>query len=225
MRAKATLILLALLVAACGGSTDSTSTTEAAADTTTSVAAPETTTTTTTAPAPETTTAEAQTTTTVAAAEGAQFVLSTVVLGDGAMVVITNIGSESGNLGGYALCQRPSYFTLSDFEVPAGQSVAISLGGDTFEPPDGALVIDEVARISALSPDSGEVGLYSISSFSTSDAILGYVEWGSSGHGRSSVAVAAGIWETGGFVETTAETTTLTADLLPPAESGDWSAS
>ncbi|MCZ6662935.1 MAG: hypothetical protein O6951_08430, partial [Actinobacteria bacterium] len=218
------------------GSADSTSTTEAAADTTTSVAAPETTTTTTTgpapetttttsAPAPETTTTEAQTTTTVAAEEGARFVLSTVVLGDGAMVVITNIGSESGNLGGYALCQRPSYFTLSDFEVPAGQSVAISLGGDTFEPPDGALVIEEVARISALSPDSGEVGLYSISSFSTSDAILGYVEWGSSGHGRSSVAVAAGIWETGGFVETTAETTTLTADLLQPAESGDWSAS
>ena len=64
-----------------------------------------------------------------------------------------------------------------------------------FEPPDGALMIDEVARISALSPDSGEVGLYSISSFSSSDAILGYVEWGSSGHGRSSVAVAAGIWD------------------------------
>jgi hypothetical protein len=222
MRAKATLILLALLVAACGGSTDPTSTTEAAADTATSVAAPETTTTT---PAPETTTTEAQATTTVAAGGGAQFVLSTVVLGDGAMVVITNIGSESGNLGGFALCQRPNYFTLSDFEVPAGQSAAISLGGEIFEPPDGALVIDEVARISALSPDSGEVGLYSISSFSTSDAILGYVEWGSSGHGRSSVAVAAGIWETGGFVETTAETTTLTADPLPPAESGDWTTS
>lgn len=224
MRAKATFTLLALLVAACGGSADTTSTTEAAAATTTTAPAPQTTTaaaaTTTT-----TTTTEAQTTTTVAAAEGARFVLSTVVLGDGAMVVITNIGSESGNLGGYALCQRPSYFTLSDFEVPAGQSVAISLGGDTFDPPDGALVIEEVARISALSPDSGEVGLYSISSFSTSDAILGYVEWGSSGHGRSSVAVGAGIWETGGFVETTAETTTLTADLLPPAESGDWSAS
>lgn len=222
MRAKATLILLALLVAACGGTTDSTSTTEAAADTTTTVAAPETTTTTTAA---TTTTTEAQTTTTVAAGGGAQFVLSTVVLGDGAMAVITNIGSESGDLGGFALCQRPSYFTFSDFEVPAGQSAAISLGGDTFEPPNGALVIEEVARISALSPDSGEVGLYSSPSFSSSDAIVGYVEWGSSGHGRSSVAVAAGIWETGGFVETAAETTTLTADPLPPAQSGDWSAS
>ncbi len=224
MRAKATFTLLALLVAACGGSADTTSTTEAAAATTSTAPAPGTTTAA-AAATTATTTTEAQTTTTVAAEGGAQFVLSTVVLGDGAMVVITNIGSESGNLGGHALCQRPSYFTFSDFEIPAGQSAAISLVGETFEPPDGALVIEEVAQISALSPDSGEVGLYSISSFSTSDAILGYVEWGSSGHGRSSVAVGAGIWETGGFVETTAETTTLTADLLQPAESGDWSAS
>ena len=52
-----------------------------------------------------------------------------------------------------------------------------------------------------LTIDEGEIGLYNGNGFSDPDAILSYVEWGETGHGRSAVAVSAGIWQEGDFVE------------------------
>ena len=57
----------------------------------------------------------------------------------------------------------------------------------------------------------------------SSTASLSYVEWGKSGHERSSVAVNAGIWPDNAFVETTAGTTRI-ASNLPATSPDDWAA-
>ena len=218
MRVNATLAVLALLAVACGGAAATTTTTEATgpAATTTTIAI------TTTTQAPATTAAEATTTTQAPATSGAVFVLSTVTFGAGPMIVITNIGDEAGNLGGHWLCQRPSYWEFPNVEVPAGQSVAVSAGGSVFLPPPGALVIEAQATIGGLDPEDGEIGFYEGKGFGDSSAILSYVEWGKSGHGRSSVAVGAGIWADGAFVGTAADTIALFAASLPATSPSAW---
>jgi len=220
MRARSTATPLVLLVAACGGTVAETTTTIARVENTT-IPAPST-----TAPTPgaaTTTTVVAETTTTVpTAASGPRFAMSTVALGDSAMVVITNIGDEAGSLGGHWLCQRPQYYEFPNVELAAGQSAAVSVGGDVFLPPPGAVVIEGTAFIGPFSPAGGEVGFYSSNSFSNPNDIVSYVEWGSSGHGRSGTAVSAGIWLDGAFVETTADSTAIIADQLPAEGPDDW---
>jgi hypothetical protein len=139
------------------------------------------------------------------------------------MVVITNVGTESANLGGHWLCQRPSYQELPDIDIGAGESVAISLGEDAFEAPAGALTIDAALDLGGISAADGEIGLYSSNSFSSAEAIVSYVEWGSTGHGRSSTAVEAGLWDDGGFVATTPDTTGIQQDTVFSMASTGWS--
>jgi hypothetical protein len=213
MRGLITFAVLTLIVAACGteggtATTDSEPTTTVTPETTTSTAGA-----TTSAPAEETTT-------TTPPVSGARFVLTSISLGDGGMVVITNIGDEAGSLAGHFLCQRPSYFAIPDVEVPAGGFVAISTGGNAFVPPPGAITIDEIAAIGTLKPVDGEVGLYTSALFGSATDIVSYVEWGSSGHGRSSVAVEAGIWS--GFVQTTADSVAILANTLPASDAAHW---
>jgi hypothetical protein len=213
MRSLITFAVLTLIVAACGtasetATTNSEPTTTVAPDTTTSTAGA-----TTSAPAEETTT-------TTPPVSGARFVLTSISLGDGGMVVITNIGDEAGSLAGHFLCQRPSYFAIPDVEVPAGGLVAISTGGNAFVPPPGAITIDEIAAIGTLKPADGEVGLYTSALFGSATDIISYVEWGSSGHGRSSLAAEAGIWS--GFVQTTADSVAILANTLPASDAAHW---
>lgn len=220
MRARSIATALVLLVAACGGTVGGTTTSAQQSGTTTtpvpSTATPA------TEPAPTTTTVAETTTTSPTVASGPQFVMSTVALGDSAMVVITNIGDEAGSLGGHWLCQRPQYYEFPNVELAAGQSAAVSVGGSVFVPPPGAIVIDGTAFLGPLSPAGGEMGLYSSNSFGNPNDILSYVEWGASGHGRSATAVSAGIWAEGAFVGTTADSTAIIADQLPAVGSDDW---
>lgn len=213
MRARATLVALTLIVAACGTAGETATTAESEPITTVT---PETTSST----LATTTSAAAETTTTTPSVSGAQFVITSVSLGNGGMVVITNIGNATGNLGGYFLCQLPSYFAIPDVEVPPSQSVAISTGGSVFVPPPGAITIDAIATIGSLSPAGGEVGLYSSGNFASSDDIVSYVEWGSPDHGRSSVAIEAGIWS--GFVQTSADNVVIFANTMPATSATDW---
>lgn len=212
------LVGFALVVAACGSDeTVATSTTTSAAETTTTAAAE---TTTTGAADAITTTVDA--TTTTASASGAAFAITTVSFGDTPMIVITNAGDATGSLSGHFLCQRPSYWALPDVELEPGQSLAISAGGSSFDPPEGALTVEDIATVGSLSSGSGELGLYSSSDFASSGDIVSYVEWGEAGHGRSSVAMEAGIW--GGFVATSDDTARITAVSELPTRASDWSA-
>ena len=156
------------------------------------------------------------------AAEGAIFEITTVTFG-APMVVITNVGTEPGNLQGHWICQRPSYQELPAIDVGPGESVAISLGGSVFLPPPGTLTIEGQLNIGSIAASSGEIGLYSSNLFGSADAIVSYVEWGSSGHGRSSTAVEAGAWDEGGFVATTDDTAGIQQDTIFSMASTGWS--
>jgi len=153
---------------------------------------------------------------------GAIFEITTVSFG-APMMVITNVGDEAGNLGGHWICQRPSYQELPAIDVGPGESVAISLGGDVFLPPPGALTIDGQLNLGGISADGGEIGLYSTDAFSSAEAIVSYVEWGDTGHGRSGTAVEAGVWDDGGFVATTGETAGIHQDTIFSMAASGWS--
>ena len=208
---------VALLAAACGSSEDTTTTTAAAATTTT--AAPETTTTT---AAPETTTTSAapETTTTEASADGAVFALGEVVFGPEGYVAITNLGTEAGDIGGFQICQFPTYFGIPSHELAPGDTLYVAVGSAADLDVDGE-VIEAGAAFGGLSAVSGEIGLYRSSSFGSTSAIVSYVEWGSSGHERSGVAVGAGIWGEGDRVDVDGAAL-IRAVEAPPLGAADW---
>jgi hypothetical protein len=214
MKRFAMVLALALIAAACGGSDSEPTTTDAGGT--------DTTTTSTTAAASTTTSAQSETTTTTGADSGsAEFVISRVVFGDDGYVSITNVGASAGSLDGWQLCQRPAYFAIGSVEVAPGETVHFTMG--SVEGLSGQ-VIESNGRFGRLSDSSGEMGLYADASFGSASSIRSYVEWGSSGHGRSSVAVAAGIWTEGGFVPVDA-VPGLAAISDVPISPADWATS
>ena len=241
MRRFCIVISVVVAAAACGGddegggegettlpgagttTTASTTTTSAAATSTTSAGASVTTTTTVAATTTFTTEAygfdpdDADST----GSGEATFVISEVVFGGEGYVAVTNVGGESADLEGWQLCQRPSYFGIPSVEVAPGETVFFTAG-------EGAglsgTTVRGGPRFGRLSDSSGEMGLYRDSSFGSAGSIASYVEWGSSGHGRSSVAVEAGIWSEGEFVASEGALG-LVANAEVPTRAADWTPS
>ncbi len=141
------------------------------------------------------------------------------------MVVISNLGSTPADLAGHWLCQRPAYQPLPDLEVGPGQSVAISLGGSVFLPPPGALTVDGPLSLGPITATGGEMALYSDNSFGSADSLVSYVEWGVPGHGRTGVAVEAGIWGEGEFVPTTEASSLISLTDPSAVGAAAWGAS
>ncbi|MTB52537.1 T9SS type A sorting domain-containing protein [Lewinella sp. W8] len=100
-------------------------------------------------------------------------------------IEIYNGGGSTVNLTTYWLCNFPSYQMLGDLTLECGSLMLA---------PNETVV---VSGFNALNVTDGELGLYRTGSFGSSDAIVSYLEWGSSAHRRSSVAVGAGIWTDG----------------------------
>ena len=153
----------------------------------------------------------------------AEIVITQVVFGDGGYVVITNVGGAPGSIGGYALCQRPSYFTLPDIELAPFESVWVAAGdGTALTATSAVAVIPAFGSLSSFNQDDGEMGLYTSPDFGSADAMVSYVEWGSSGHGRSSVAVEAGLWATDAFIEIPDDAFGVQSTDLVPDAPEDW---
>lgn len=106
-------------------------------------------------------------------------------------VTVRNDGDTEVSLAGYALCNRPAYADAPDVTIAPGDTADI-----------------DVSSIGLL-PESGEFGLYSSNNFSSADAIVAYVQWGTSDNGRSSVAVEAGLIAEGDFVDNGGEDFTV----------------
>lgn len=190
-RVVAVVGAFSLLVAACGddGGTDDASPTSAPSDenTSTTTTAPVT-----TAPPPE-------------SGEALEVLqLNVVEFGDDGYVEIINTGGDEVTLAGIFICEFPDYADLGD--VADATTLA---GGDTLRIP--------AAVLGGLSADGGEAALYEGDDFGSSDAMLSYVQWGTGGHERASVAVAAGLWP--------AEDVFVTPDpAFPSIESGGFAA-
>ena len=117
----------------------------------------------------------------------AQVVL-TEVFSDGTFA-LTNTGDTDVDVSSYWACNFPAYEQLENLMVECG-SLVIPAGDE--------LVISGFNQ--NFNVNASEFGLYINSGFSSPDNILSYVDWGTAGGGRSSVAVAAGIWTDGDVV-------------------------
>ena len=125
-------------------------------------------------------------------------------------VEITNIGDESQDISSYWLCNFPAYTQISNLDIVCGDDLILEPG--------------EFVTVNAgfdLDPADGEMGLYTTNSFGSSDAIISYVEWGSTGHVRSSTAVNAGVWTTGDFVAAFSDDNSIEYDG-DGIEDSDW---
>ncbi|MDH3649048.1 MAG: T9SS type A sorting domain-containing protein, partial [Saprospiraceae bacterium] len=127
-------------------------------------------------------------------------------------VEIKNVGTAAQDISSLWLCQFPSYVQFSDMTITCQ-------GGDLML--DSGEVVAFQAPFSFQASD-GELAIYSTNSFGSSSAIVDYVEWGSTGHERSSVAQSAGIWPSGDFVAAFAGSNSISYDGEGDAAS-DWS--
>ncbi len=206
-RRSASLIILlvafALVVAACSSDSEAETTTTQA---TTTSEVTTTTGATTTTPEPTTTTSEATTTTSEDPVDppSATLAISEVGFGSAGYVEITNISDSTASLDGLWLCQQPSYHALSGTLEP-GESLRFDAADST---------------LGALNADGGAMGLYTSSDFASSDAIIGYVAWGPSGHGRLGVAITAEVWTEDSSVDATGASLISTTEPAPISAEG-----
>jgi hypothetical protein len=139
-----------------------------------------------------------------------QIVINEIRASDSA-VELLNTGGSTVNISTYWLCRFPNYSQLSSLT---------GICGDLNLAPGGLVTVD---LNYVLNPTDDELGLYTAADFENPGAIVDYVEWGSSGHTRSTVAVAALIWTDGDFVPSWNECASLEYDGSGDS-SGDWNA-
>jgi len=122
------------------------------------------------------------------------------------VVTIHNYGGTTVDISSYWFCQFPSYVKVSLMAAPITGSTMLTSGAD--------VTITSSVNFGVA---NGEFGLYNNiitnADFGNASKILDYLEWGTSGHTRESVAIAAGIWTIG---------TTITASA-PYQYTGDGS--
>lgn len=226
------MLLAILLTATAACSSPTASTTSAAAST----AAPATTATTTSAPDPSTTTATTADSTTTASPSTTDQTTTTLITGGIPAIrieeivfagepylIIANRGDGAGSTEGHFICRFPDYYELPAVTLLPGERLAVPLGeGDVPELIGVVATADVRSPLGEISAADGEMGLYSRNEFNSDDAILDYVEWGSPGHARSGVAIAAGIWVVDGFVEVPAELLAIVAQAFPTERPEDW---
>lgn len=155
----------------------------------------------------------------------ASFAIGTLIFGDEGWIELVNTGPQAGNIHGHWIAIHPYYLELPSAIVEVGQSVVVSLDPIA----GGEPLVKAATLLPPLSASGGEVGLYTNGSFGDPGAIVDYVEWGSGGHFRSTVAEAAEIWDEtrivpmvgneGGLV-VLGGPVLLDADLAPPSDPG-----
>lgn len=155
-------------------------------------------------PPESSTSSDAETTTTAGEVAEGEFAITEIDFAAGELT-ITNVGDNAASLEGYRLCQRPTYSPVTDDTLEPGESVTL-----------------DASVVGGFDPTSGELGLYKSALFDNPDDIVSYVEWGRAGHGRSATAVDAGIWPADAFVETSADTQTLTTDVGNATSPDEW---
>jgi hypothetical protein len=119
------------------------------------------------------------------------------------VILIRNDGDEDYDLAGHWICNRPNYSELPSEVLAPGRIIEI----DT--------------SVIELSAADGEIALYSSNSFGSADDILRYVQWGSDSHGRTSTAVAGGVWQPGDFVGN--QSNNIESTGSDPISAADWS--
>lgn len=115
---------------------------------------------------------------------------------NGWIEIINNTG-QTVDVSNYWVCNRPAYAALS--------TLSIECGDLNLDP--GEIVV--VSGFDGLDVVDGELALYNTNSFGSATAIVSYMEWGTTGNGRSALAVTAGLWTTGRVLSAPTSTQSL----------------
>jgi len=132
------------------------------------------------------------------------FAIEEIGLGAEGYVTLTNYTDQPASLDPGYLCQSDGCVDLPDVVVEPGAVARIAVG-------DGA-GLDAVALTGAsldLTPSDGEVGLYGSTDFRDPKALRSYIQWGSTPHDLTEVAVEAGLWQVTGYAPSAAHATRL----------------
>lgn len=138
----------------------------------------------------------------------AAFVIEGMTFGDEATIAVGNLGPDPGDLTGYWLAIHPFYLELPSAVVHPDETLVISISPDA----DPDIVLPANGLLPPLSASSGEIGLYASGEFGNPASIVDYVEWGTAGHARTGIAVAAEIWPEGETVATDGASSGLVAE-------------
>ena len=138
----------------------------------------------------------------------AQVIISEV-FADGSFE-LKNTGDQTIDVSSYSICTFPAYNTLSELTVTCG-ALNLSVGETVV-----------VSGFTGYEGNDGELGLYRTTNFANANAIIAYVEWGSSDHQRSSVARLAGLWQANNAAPSFSDTESLVYDEEGNSAS-DWS--
>ena len=124
-------------------------------------------------------------------------------------VEIHNEGADAVDVSTLWLCNFPAYEQIANVTV---------LSGNTTIPAGGYLIV----AWDGIGVDDGEMGLYSNNDFGNADSMVDYMQYGSAGHQREGVAVAAQVWDPGAFVAASAAGQSLTFSGGGATHAEDW---
>jgi len=136
---------------------------------------------------------------------GTLFAIDEVGLGPDGHISLNNFTDQPASIGGLFLCQGSKCFELPNVEVAPGAIARIAVGSGTGL--DG--VVAKGATIGELRPSDGEIALYASKNLNDPKAILAYLEWGSTPHDNTQVAIDAGLWIKGSFAPSAENATRL----------------
>jgi len=145
---------------------------------------------------------------------GSLFDIQEVGVGENGYVTLTNFTDQPATLKGLFLCQGTACFTLPDNTVTAGESVRIALASGNGIPN----VIASNATLGPLNPKDGEIALTTAENPAKPELIIAYLEWGSTPHKLTPLAIKAGLWLDGSYAPTSPNATRL----YRVKESGLW---
>ncbi len=104
------------------------------------------------------------------------------------LVEIKNFGTEMVDISNYWFCALFNYSQLNTLTVDSGSLQLM---------PDATVVLSGFS----LTDVASDLGLYATNTFGDASAMRDFTQWGAAGQGRESVAVTAGIWTAGDFLE------------------------
>ena len=104
-------------------------------------------------------------------------------------IELMNYGDTTVNISNYWFCSLFSYAQLNSLTI---------ISGDLDLAPGERVVLSGFA----LNDAAADLGLYNTNTFTSTTAMEDFVQWGSAGNGRESVADTKGIWTSGDFIAT-----------------------
>ena len=118
-------------------------------------------------------------------------------------VELLNNGTAPTNAAPFFMCgANGDYSIIAELPIVCG---------DTILEPGDYLILD-LANVITIDPADGELAIYNSPQFGSFAAMEHYVEWGSSPHNRTSIAIGADLWFTGQFAVPFTTTTALKYD-------------